>query len=142
MLILCVGAFFAFSGSVGILRLPDFFTRLHPAGMSDGTGLMLVVLGACLLLEPGLITLKLVLLGVFALLTGATACHALARAAALSNLKPLGKIEAYPVATVEPAKPSMAKAKTSSAKKSTTMKRKTTAKKKPTTTRKKPGEKA
>ncbi len=92
-LLLGLGGFCLFTGAVGLHRMPDFFTRLHPAGVSDGPGLMLILLGIACLVEPGVVTLKLILLGVFTLVTGATACHALAHAALHSGLKPIGRVE-------------------------------------------------
>ena len=39
ILFLSVGAFFGLTGAVGILRMPDFYTRIHPAGKSDRAGI-------------------------------------------------------------------------------------------------------
>lgn len=82
---LCLGAFFLLTSAVGLWRMPDFFTRLHPAGVADSAGAPLTLLGI-LLLTPGvLIKIKILILIVFALYTSATACHALAKAALLTT---------------------------------------------------------
>ncbi len=78
---LIIGAYFMLSSAVGLVRMPDFFARLHPAGISDTSGILFLVLGMMLLLPIGVLTIKLVLFAVLALITGATACHSLAKAA-------------------------------------------------------------
>ena len=89
-----LGAFFILTGSIGVYRMPDFYTRLHPASIGDSLGLPLIVVGAMLHIEPGLATIKLLLLVVFSMITSATASHALAKAALLSKIKPIGEIKA------------------------------------------------
>lgn len=87
-ILLAGGSFFLLVGGVGLWRMPDFFTRLHAAGVTDtgGAGLML----AGLMLQSGfsLVTLKLLLVLFFVLFTSPTACHALARTALQEGLKP------------------------------------------------------
>ena len=82
------GFFFIVTGAIGILRLPDFYCRLHAMGKSDTLGVALV-LGA-LALEEGvsLISLKILLIVVFVALANPTATHALGRAARRSGLRP------------------------------------------------------
>jgi len=86
------GIFSMFTGAVGIWRMPDFFARLHPAGINDSAGLTLVLLGILLHAEFGFVTGKIILLILFSMITSATACHALARAAIHSGMKPQAKI--------------------------------------------------
>ena len=93
---LIVGVFFMFTGAVGLLRMPDFYTRLHPAGITDSAGLILVLFGVLLHTEPGLISVKIILLILFSLVTSSTACHALAKAALLSGVEPVGEVEDTP----------------------------------------------
>ena len=87
-LLLAGGSFFLLVGDIGLLRMPNFFTRLHAAGITDtgGAGLML----AGLMLQSGwsLVTLKLLLVLFFILFTSPTACHALARTALEAGLRP------------------------------------------------------
>lgn len=98
-LLVLAGAFFAVSAAVGLLRFPDFYTRVHAAGVGDTGGAGLVLLGLMVLslrpadgaaFEPAqlLITVKLLFILFFMWLTGATACHAVAKAAWLGELKP------------------------------------------------------
>ncbi len=85
------GAFFVIAGGIGLLRMPDFFTRLHPAGMTDTMGAGLLLTG--LMLQSGIsfVTVKLVLILVFLLITSPTSSYALAHAALLSGEKPWTK---------------------------------------------------
>ena len=82
------GLFFIVTGAIGILRLPDFYCRLHAMGKSDTLGVALV-LGA-LALEEGasLISLKIMLIVVFVALANPTATHALGRAGRRAGLRP------------------------------------------------------
>jgi multicomponent Na+:H+ antiporter subunit G len=87
-ILLLAGAFFVFTGAVGLLRLPEFFTRIHSAGVTDtlGAGLML----AGMLLQSGswIVAVKLILIFLFMVITGPTATHALAKAALHGGLIP------------------------------------------------------
>lgn len=92
------GLFFVLAGTLGVLRLPDFYTRLHAAGMTDTLGAELILLG--LIIQAGFtqMSLKLLLVAFFLLLTSPTATHAIAYAAYKAGLKPrLGKYSAPPV---------------------------------------------
>lgn len=75
------GAFLILTGSIGILRFPDVFARLHPAGVTDSLGAPLVLFGLVLQLGLTFVSLKLLLLILLILVTSPTACHALAKAA-------------------------------------------------------------
>ncbi len=85
---IAIGAFFVLIGGIGIWRMPDLFTRIHPAGITDTAGAGFLLLG--LLLQSGdwLVSVKLVLIFVFLLFTSPVATHALAHAALLDGLKP------------------------------------------------------
>lgn len=89
MLLIASGVFFVFAGALGVLRLPDFFTRMHAAGMTDTLGLELILLG--LIVQSGLtlLSLKFLFVAFFLLLTSPTATHAIADAAYHAGLKPL-----------------------------------------------------
>jgi multicomponent Na+:H+ antiporter subunit G len=78
---LLVGGVFTLIGSIGIVRMPDVFTRLHAAGITDTLGAAGVLLGLALQAGFSLLLVKLLLMLVFLLLLNPTACHALARAA-------------------------------------------------------------
>ncbi len=80
-ILLLVGSVFTLIGSIGIVRMPDVFTRLHAAGITDTLGATGVLLGLALKAGLSLLLVKLLLMLVFLLLLNPTACHALARAA-------------------------------------------------------------
>lgn len=82
------GVFFVFAGALGVLRLPDFFSRIHAAGMTDTLGVELILLGLIIQAGLSLLSLKFLLVGFFLLLTSPTATHAMANAAYHSGLKP------------------------------------------------------
>ena len=88
MFFIVAGAFFMFSAALGILRMPDFYTRLHPAGVTDSLGAPFVLIGIAILNGATLFSGKIILLILFMLITSPTACHALAKAATFSGLKP------------------------------------------------------
>jgi multicomponent Na+:H+ antiporter subunit G len=82
------GGFFCVSGAVGILRFPDFYTRMHAAGVTDTLGAGLVLIGLMLQAPDAIVFCKLLLVLLFALITGPTASHALAKAALRGGLEP------------------------------------------------------
>jgi multicomponent Na+:H+ antiporter subunit G len=84
-----VGAVFAIIGAVGILRLPDVFSRMHGAGIIDTLGAGLILVGLMFQAGFSLITVKLILIVVFLLYTSPTTTHALARAALNGGVNPL-----------------------------------------------------
>lgn len=90
---IAVGIFFVFTGSMGLVRMPDFYTRLHPAGLIDSMGAPLVLLGFLLQHDLGLVTIKILLLILFLFITGPTATHAVAKSALLGGLAPICKIK-------------------------------------------------
>jgi len=75
------GAFFALVGSLGILRLPDIFSRMHGAGMVDTLGCWLILIGLMFQTDEWIVIVKLGLIIVFIGLTSPTTTFALARAA-------------------------------------------------------------
>lgn len=84
--LILLGAFFVLTGALGILRMPNFFARLHPAGVTDSLGVSFVLVGLMLHAGLTLVSGKLLLLMLFLLLTSPTACYALAKAAFLSGM--------------------------------------------------------
>lgn len=87
-LCLFAGAIFVVIGGVGLVRFPDFFTRLHAASVAETLGAWLILLG--LLLQSGwsLISVKIVMIFLLLVITGPTATHALAKSALHGGLKP------------------------------------------------------
>ena len=88
-LFVLAGGFFLVVGGIGLVRLPDLFTRLHAAGVGDTLGVGLFVLGFMFLVDFGIVTAKLALVLLFILLTGPVASHALAKAALHGGLRPV-----------------------------------------------------
>lgn len=87
-LCLLLGSFLILSGMVGVLRFPDFYTRMHAAGVTDTLAAVLVVFGLLLLSGLSLVSAKLLIILVFLLFSGPTAAHALAKAAVNHGLEP------------------------------------------------------
>ena len=96
-LLLAGGAFFIAAAVLGILRLPDFYTRLHAVGKCETAGLGLSLLGLALLSRDPEVGIKLLLVLLLVGIANPTATHALARGARRSGLpfwgtrKPEGK---------------------------------------------------
>jgi len=87
--LLLSGSLFCLVGGVGILRLPDFYTRGHAVGVTDTCGAVLVLMGLMLQVPDALVLVKLVAVSVFLLITSPIASHAVARAAWRSGLQPV-----------------------------------------------------
>ena len=95
---LVLGSFLALTGGVGILRMPDFYSRLHPAGKTDSLGQVLILVGLCFqvelldaegqLTDAWLVLARLGMIIVFLALTAPTATHAITKAAWLEGLRP------------------------------------------------------
>ncbi|MCP2620040.1 monovalent cation/H(+) antiporter subunit G [Candidatus Aminicenantes bacterium AC-334-K16] len=82
------GAFFISVGSIGLIRLPDFYSRCHATGKADTLGLLLVIAGLIVYEGFSLHSAKLLIILIFVGLTSPTATHALARAAFRFGIKP------------------------------------------------------
>ncbi|WP_300379229.1 monovalent cation/H(+) antiporter subunit G [Henriciella sp.] len=88
--LLClVGGILAIIGTVGVLRFPDFYTRLHAASITDTSAATLTILGMVLLAPSWLIVFKLAAIWLFLFLSGPTGSHALANAAHTAGLQPV-----------------------------------------------------
>lgn len=86
---LVAGGVFCVIGTVGLHRMPDFFTRIHAASVTDTLGAGLVLLGLVLQAGFTLVAAKLLMIGVLILFTSPTATHALAKAGIGRGLKPM-----------------------------------------------------
>lgn len=86
---LVAGGVFCVIGGVGLIRMPDFYTRTHAASVVDTLGAGLLLLGLMLQAGLSLVAVKLVVLGLLIFFTSPTATHALARAAKVRGVKPL-----------------------------------------------------
>ncbi len=89
-----LGLFFFTGGSIGILRFPDFYSRLHPAGKLDTMGLLMTMTGMALYTVrdfslPAVFTsLKILLIVIFVFITSPTATHAILDAGVRAGLSP------------------------------------------------------
>lgn len=80
-LFLLVGSFLCISGGIGLLRFPDFYTRMHAVGVTDTLGAGMILVGLMILSTDFLVFAKLVMVLLFTLLIGPTTSHVLAKAA-------------------------------------------------------------
>ena len=83
-----VGLLFFLGGTVGLLRFPDVYTRLHALTKADNVGLGLVVLGLALHGGAWLPAVKLLFVWLLVLVASTTACHLIARAARQDGIEP------------------------------------------------------
>jgi multicomponent Na+:H+ antiporter subunit G len=87
--LLLAGGAFCLVGALGLLRMPDFYTRMHAAGVLDTLGAGLLLAGMMLQAGATLVSVKLAFLALLIFFTSPTASHALARAARLRGVEPL-----------------------------------------------------
>ena len=93
-LLLVLGLIFFLGGAVGIIRFPDFYSRLHPAGKLDTAGLFLsmsamaLYAGQELSIHSVLTAVKILLIVVFIFITSPTATHAIIDAGFIAGLHP------------------------------------------------------
>jgi multicomponent Na+:H+ antiporter subunit G len=85
------GAFFMITGAVGLLRLPDFYTRLHATGKCDTLGEVLIIVGCMIYQGWSFITIKLFFLMLFIFIANPVATHAIMKAAYVTGVKPWKK---------------------------------------------------
>lgn len=92
--LIALGLFFFLAGTIGILRLPDFYTRLHAAGKCDSLAAVLIILGVALYnlqvfsLGALLVSVKLMLIAAFVFIASPTATHAITEAALVLGVEP------------------------------------------------------
>lgn len=88
-ILLGIGGSFLLIAGIGILRLPDVFTRMHAVGIGDTMGAGLILAGLMFQSGFSLVTVKLIFVFALLFMTSPTATHALAKAALTGNQKPL-----------------------------------------------------
>ena len=76
-----LGSFLLLTGSLGLIRLPDFWSRLHGASISDTGGVLFLILGMMLHVTTVWVFLKLLAIAIFIFISSPTASHAIANAA-------------------------------------------------------------
>ena len=85
---LALGAFFFFAGTVGLLRFPDVYTRLHALTKADNLGLGLIVFGLAWQAESWGVVARLFLVWGLVMLASTTCCHLVAQAALDAGIRP------------------------------------------------------
>ena len=85
--LILAGGFFCITAGVGLVRLPDFFSRTHAASVADSFGAVLILLGLILQAGWSLASVKLLMIIALLLLTAPTTAHALARAALSAGMR-------------------------------------------------------
>jgi multicomponent Na+:H+ antiporter subunit G len=86
--LLSAGGVFVLIGGIGALRMPNLYTRMHAASVTDTMGAALVLIGVMVQAGLTLATIKLGAILLFLLITSPTASYALASAALLAGIKP------------------------------------------------------
>ena len=87
-LIIAAGVLLFVSGTLGLIRFPDFYCRMHATGKCDTLGALLALIGLALYNGFNLVTLKIIFIAVFIFVANPTATHAIGRAALLSGVQP------------------------------------------------------
>lgn len=87
--LLLAGGAFCMIGALGLVRMPDFFTRMHAASITETLGAGLLLLGMMLQAGLTLVTVKLIVIGLLIFFTSPTSTHALAQAALARGVEPL-----------------------------------------------------
>lgn len=95
--LIVAGSAFCIVGALGLLRMPDFFTRMHAASLVDTLGAGLLLLGMIVQAGLTLVTAKLLMIALLLFFTSPTATHALARAARARGVEPLLADESGPL---------------------------------------------
>lgn len=89
-----MGLLFFLGGAVGIIRMPDFYSRLHPAGKLDTLGIMAMVIGLVIFnlhhlsLATVLVSVKMLLIVFFVFMSSPTATHSIVDAGMRAGLRP------------------------------------------------------
>lgn len=90
-ILLIAGIVFGLSGAIGLFKLPDFFTRVHAASVTDSSAAILILAGLLLQTSFDINTAKLLFILVFLMITSPTASHALAKSARHGGLLTLAE---------------------------------------------------
>jgi len=88
-LLLLAGGFFCIVGGIGLVRMPDFYTRMHAASVTDTLGAGLMLLGMMVQAGMSLVTVKLLMIGMLIFFSSPAATHALAKAGMTRGIEPL-----------------------------------------------------
>jgi len=88
-LCLLLGGVLCITGGVGLLRMPDFFARVHASGVTETLAAPLLLIGLALQLEWSLELIKVFMILILVLATNPTATHAMAKATLHGGHRPL-----------------------------------------------------
>ena len=86
-----VGIFFILVGAIGLIRMPDLFSRMHAAGLVDTVGAGFLLVGFLMQSNDWIVSIKLLMIFAFLIFTSPVATHALAHAALLDGIAPWTK---------------------------------------------------
>lgn len=92
---LAIGCFLLLVASIGVIRFPDFFSRMHAAGKADTMGQSSIIIGLIIYSGFNQVSLKLVIIMIMILIINSTATHYLAKAAYTKGVKPWQKGDKY-----------------------------------------------
>lgn len=90
-LLVIIGVFLFASGTLGLIRLPDFYCRMHATGKCDTLGALLALTGLAIYNGFNLVSLKIIFIIIFIFVANPTATHAIGRAALVNGVKPWTK---------------------------------------------------
>lgn len=102
MVLVSLGLFFLVVSAIGLVRLPDFFTRVHAVSKSETLGVTLVLLGLIVHSGLTLVSLKMGLAVVFLFMTNPLGAHLLTRAAVRTGILPWRRREVEALENVRP----------------------------------------
>ena len=91
IIFLLAGFFFFFAATIGLIRFPDFFCRLHATGKGDTLAVLLCLIGLSIFEGVSLTSLKILFIAVFMFLAQPTSTHAISRAAIRCGQEPWTK---------------------------------------------------
>lgn len=100
--LILLGSFFTVVGALGLVRMPDVFTRMHAVSVVDTLGIGLMILGMAVQAGISLVTLKLLFLLALVFFTWPVVTHALAQACLQAGLKPQLAEDRRPAARAAP----------------------------------------
>lgn len=89
--LLALGCLISLTGSLGLLRFPDFYARLHAAGKSDSLAQLLILGGLVFATDNWTVQVRLVMIALLLFFTAPTATHAITKAARIDGLEPWRK---------------------------------------------------
>lgn len=87
--LIVAGVYFIVIGAIGLIRMPDVYTRMHAASLIDSLGSGLLILGLIIQAGPTFIALKLLLIYFLLFFTSPVATHAVAQASLVAGIEPL-----------------------------------------------------